>query len=65
MMQIITQRLAVVWLAKCELWCKLWIQLLVGFSRLKGDVRLAVHSPQFLCTPPRQDAEVEITGRST
>ena len=29
-MQVIAQRLTIVWLAKCKLWCKLWISLLVG-----------------------------------
>ena len=29
MMQVIAQRLTVVWLAEYELWCKLWISLLV------------------------------------
>ena len=32
MMQVIAQRLTVVWLAEYKLWCKLWISLLVGFN---------------------------------
>ena len=31
MMQVIAQRLTIVWLAEYKLWCKLWISLLVGF----------------------------------
>ena len=36
MMQVIAQRLTVVWLAEYKLWCKLWIQLLVGFTKGKN-----------------------------
>ena len=32
MIQVIAQRLTVVWLFECELWGKLWISLSVGFS---------------------------------
>ena len=38
MVQIIAQRLTVVWRAKCELWCKLWIQLLVGLNKILKNV---------------------------
>ena len=39
MMQVIGQRLTVVWPFECELWGKLWISLLVGF-RKASDILL-------------------------
>ena len=38
MMRVIAQRLTIVWLAKCKLFCKLWISLLVGLSNSENYV---------------------------
>ena len=52
MMQVIGQRLTVVWLFECELWGKLWISLLVGLSNLAAKLLSPVFDRDSLSRSP-------------